>query len=311
MSSEDLKKVCLVGANGNVGAPILAALVAAGDFDVTVLRRSNSASSAPQANVKDAVVAPEFNLEDLTEAFKGQDAVISSFPLSDVNQHLRLVEAAFRAGVRRFIPADFGSCDAASPWAQETLKLYRDKTMVREKVEKLAASSASDGGHFTWTAIVCGHFFDYGLRSGLLHFDLDKKVAQTLDGGNVKASASTLARVAEATVKVLQKPEQTKNRPLYVQSFCLTQLELLSALEKATDSKWTTEDLDSKSFLAKEKAKVDAGDHAAIEEVVFVIGQLEADWRNKEDFAMDLLGLEDENLDDVLTQVLADHKQAS
>jgi nucleoside-diphosphate-sugar epimerase len=311
MASPPFKSVCLVGANGNVGGPMLSALKADGNFEITVLRRSNSSSfHLSQSGVKEAVGSPELSLDELTEALMGQDVVIASFPLKDVNQHLRLVEAAFRAGVRRFVPADFGSCDAASPWAQETLKLYRDKTLVREKLEELAASSASSGGQFTWTAIICGHFFDFGLRSGLLHFDLDTKTAQTLDGGNVKASTSTLRRVAEATVRALRKPQDTANHALYVQSFCLTQMELLAALEKATGSKWKTEDLESMSFLAKEKAKVDAGDRAAIEEVVYVIGTLEADWTTKEDFAMDLLGLKDEDLDQVLAEIVADHQKS-
>jgi putative NADH-flavin reductase len=310
MSSPPFKNVCLIGANGNVGAPILSALEADGSFEITVIRRRSSSSSPSTSKATEITVSPELSLEELTGVLQGQDVVISSFPLKDVNQHLRLVEAAFRAGVRRFIPADFGSCDAASPWAQETLKLYRDKTLVREKLEKLAASSAKQGGHFTWTSIICGHFFDFGLRSGLLHFDLDGQTAQTLDGGNVKASTSTLRRVAEATVRTLKLPQETQNQALYVQSFCITQLELLAALEKATGSKWKTEDLESKSFLEKEKSKADAGDHAAIEEVVFVIGTLEADWRGKEGFAMDLLGLEDEDLDQVLTQVIADHKES-
>ncbi|KAL2204569.1 NmrA-like family protein [Sarocladium strictum] len=305
------QKVCLVGANGNVGGPILQALRADGTFEITVLRRSGSSTSYAQSDVTEVVVSDELALDELTEALKGQDVVISSFPLKDVNQHLRLVEAAFRAGVQRFIPADFGSCDAASPWAQETLKLYRDKTLVRDKLEKLGASSAQEGGHFTWTALICGHFFDYGLKSGLLHFDLKTHTAQVLDGGNTKASASTLGRVAEATVKVLKKPKETANRAIYVQSVCVTQLELLEAIEKVTGVKWTKEDLDSKAFLAEEKAKVDAGDHAAVEEVVYVIGQLEADWREKEGFAMELLGLEDEDLEQILRKVVAEHSHSA
>lgn len=57
------------------------------------------------------------------------------------------------------------------------------------------------------------------------------------------------------------------------------------------------EDLELKSFLEKEKLKVDVGDYVVIEEVVFVIGMLEVDWRGKEGFVMDFLGLEDEDLD--------------
>lgn len=309
-SSTPIKKVCLIGANGTVGSVITKELVKAGCFDVSVLRRSNSSSPSP-AGVTEIPISPALGLEELTKSLAGQDAVVAAFPLKDVSEHLRLAEAAFNAGVLRYIPADYGSCDAASPQAQHHLKLYRDKTAVRVKCEELADKAAADptgASPFTWTSIICGHFFDYGLRSGLLHFDIDTERAQILDAGDIKASASTLRRVGESVVRVLQRQEATRNRAVYVQSFCPTQLEILASLERATGNKWHTQHLDSNAFLERETKRLAAGDHEAIEEIVFVLGTVDADWTRKDGYAMELLGLEDENLDEVICEVLAAHK---
>lgn len=309
-SSPPIKTVCLIGANGTVGSVITRELVQAGCFDVSILRRSNSSSASP-AGVTEIPVSPALELQELTRALSGQDAVVAAFPLKDVSEHLRLVEAAFNAGVRRYIPADYGSCDAASPQAQHHLRLYRDKTAVRTRCEELSQMAAEDqtgASPFTWTSIICGHFFDYGLGSGLLHFNLDAERAQILDAGDIKASASTLRRVGESVVRVLQRHQDTRNRAVYVQSFCPTQLEILASLERATGNKWHTQHLDSNAFLERESKRLEAGDGEATEEIVFVLGTVDADWTRKDGFAMELLGLQDENLDQVVREVVAAHK---
>ncbi|KAH7129423.1 hypothetical protein B0J13DRAFT_138016 [Dactylonectria estremocensis] len=299
-----LNKVCLVGGNGNLGTVLLDGLVNAGDFTVSVAKRASSKSSPSHASTTTRITIPDdMSVAGLTEALRGQDVVIASFPLADVNQHLRLVEAASLAGVKRFVPADFGSCDAASPNARRLLKLYRDKDLVRQKCEETAAANPS----FSWTALVCGHFFDYGVHDGLLHFDLAAKTADILDDGSARASASTLRRVAEATVAALRRPEPTRNRTLYVQSFCVSQPEVLAALERATGgTPWTQRTVDSKAFVEDASRRLEANyTKHAMEEIVFVLGALEADWTKEEGFAMELLGLEDEDLDQVVAEVVA------
>ena len=296
-----------MGANGTLGSVLLAGLLSAGCFDVTVLRRANSTSKASSQTAKTVSVPGDLPLEELTAAFTGQDAVVAAFPLSDVSQHLRLAQAAYDAGVRRFIPADFGSCDASSKQAQHHLPLYRKKTQVRDKCEELGAAAAAEGKPFTWSSLVCGHFFDYGLRSGLLHFDLDKRTADILDAGDIKASASTLRRIAEATVATLQRPDATANRALFIQSFCPTQLEIFASLEEATGHVWHQRSVDSNAYLALQSKLAAEGSHQAVEDVVFVLGTVDADWTRRDEFAMDLLGLKDESLDDVIAQVVAEH----
>jgi hypothetical protein len=310
-----LKKVCLVGANGSLGKVLLKGLVEASCFDISILRRSNSTSTTDAslpAPLNVLSVSPEYPIDELVSVFRGQDAVVLSFRMNDVQQHLRIVEAAFKAGVKRVVPSDWGSCDAASRQAQDRLQIYRDKNRVQMRCEDLAASAATEGGGggvFTWSSIVCGHFFDEGLRDGLLHFNLDTHTAQILDGGAIKASASTLRRIAESLVRTLQRPDPTANRKLYVQSFCPTQLEIYASLERATGKVWHQQSVDSNAFLDRETRRLREGHKDAEEHIVFVLGTVDADWTTREGFAMGVLGLEDENMDEVIDEVVAMHKK--
>ncbi|KAJ4171121.1 hypothetical protein NW754_007266 [Fusarium falciforme] len=282
VSKMSLNKVLLVGANGNLGTVLLEGLVASKSFDISVAKRASSTSTPAYASSTTSVTIPD----DIT---------------------CGLAEASAKAGVKRFIPADFGSCDAQSEEAKKLLKLYRDKDLVREKCVELAAENPG----FSWTSLVCGHFFDFGIRDGLLHFNLDTNEAVILDKGDVPASAATLRRVAEALVAVLKRPDTTKNRLLYVQSFRKTQLEVLASLEKATGATWTREFVDSKAFLDREvnKLSVNFSKHA-MEEIVFVLGTLDADWTKRDEaFAMEELGLEDEDLDKVVQEVVDQWKK--
>jgi hypothetical protein len=299
-----ISSVTIVGANGTLGSEVLRALVSSGTFSVSVLRRESSSSPGYGGAVKILEVSDNFAVDDLATALQGQDAVVACFPLRNLDDHLHLVEASASAGVKRFIPADFGSCDASSPRAQELLKLYRDKDSVRKKAEELAVNYPD----FSWTSLVCGHFFDWGLLHGFLHFDLKNHKADILDGGIHKASLSTLSRIAEGVIKVLQREESTKNRVLFIQSFCVTQVDILRSLEKASGIKWTVRELESEPYMKEVKVKVDAGDREAVEDLVYALGAIDGNWEEKDEFAMGELGLVDENLDDVVTRVFNSQK---
>lgn len=300
-------KVVLVGANGNLGSQLLPALLSA-QHSITILHRANSSSKPPHADnplVTIKNVDGDFPIPELTEALRGHDAVVAAFPLPHrLQHHLRLAYAAASAGVKRFVPADWGSCDAAHPEALKRLQIYRDKVKVRERCEELAR----EFGSFSWTALVCGHFFDWGLKDELLHFDIKKEEAIILDGGNAKCSASTLFRVGQALNRILAQLDDTANRCVFVQSFNPTQLELLAACEKATGSKWTRKEVKSQEFMDEQQKLVDAGDEHAVHEIVFALGTMDADWTQRKEFSNGLLGLEDESLDDVVKRCVDEVK---
>lgn len=302
-----LTNIVLVGANGRLGPAVLDTLLAASTFRVTVLSRASSPSNlAYPSAVRVALVSDDPSIDELAIVLQAQDAhaVIVTVPSSMVELQLRLADAAVRAGVKRFIPADFGSCDSSSPRALSLMPLYKKKQQVRQYLQQLAAA-----GGITWTSLVCGHFFDFGLASGLLGFQIAEKSAKIFDGGDIRWSATTLATIGAAVVQVLRKDESTQNRMLYIQSFSLTQNELLRSLEKAAGTGWRVEHVNSAEYITKVKAEVDRHPHdvQAAEDLVGVVGMLDADWEAKDDFANGLLEMRAEDLDQVVRRVVVSH----
>ena len=136
--------------------------------------------------------------------------------------------------------------------------------------------------------------------------DLSARKARIFDGGDIKWSATTIDTIATAVVRVLQNEGETKTRMLYIQSFCVTQNEVLSSLEQVTGRDWQVEHVDSEKHIKEVKREVDTNpDNAeAIENLVSVVGIVDANWEGKGDFANLLLGLKDEDLDEVVRRVI-------
>lgn len=301
-----LRNITVVGANGRLGRTILDALLAEPSFTVTVIARSSSKSTFP-AGVTTKQISDSFPPEELIPALQGQDAVITT--VSGINSKLQIqvADAAFQAGVKRFIPADFGSFDSSSELSLKMMPQYVAKGDVRRHLEKLAAERDSPAtAAFSWTSLVCGHFFDY-LPDGLLQVFPDRYYARIFDGGEIKWSATTLNTVAQATVAVLLKAEETRNRRLFIQSFLITQNQLLAVLEKVTGRKWEAEHVESEKFMLETKSEIerDPGNHVAREDLVGVVGIVEGNWEEKESFANGLLGLQGEDLEAVVRRVLS------
>lgn len=296
-----IKNVCLLGANGNVGPMVLHALVKDG-FNVTVLKRASSKSSSDYpSGVKVAEVDDAFAVDDLVPIFQGQDAVVVTIKGTQVDIQKRLADASLKAGVKRFIPADFGSCDSSSPHAQDCVPLFANKTELRSYLTELTKKNEG----FTWSSIVCGHFFDWD--TAFLHLWPQEKRADIVKDGTLKASYSTLARVGEATSRILQRPTKTANRVLFIQSFCVTQPEIVKAFEKASNSKYEVAWLDADSYEREQKAKRDGGDKDALENLVWLLGAIEGNWEERDEFAMGLLGLGNEDLDDAVKKVVKEN----
>lgn len=294
-------KVTLVGATGNLGEPILDALVNEGVFKITVLQRASSKSKPGHLDkVQVDTISDSLPIDELTEKLRGQDALVVCYRAKDASEQIKFGQAAAAAGVKRLIPADFGSCDSNGKRERELVKLFDLKQQIRESLQKLAEEHEG----FSWTSLVNGHFFDWGLRESFLHFDLKTRKAEIIDDGNTKSSQATLAQIAKATVSILQRPEATKNKMLFIQSFCVSQNDVLRSLEKAMGVKWEVEYVESEKFIREKKALADQGNKDAIEDLVFVLGAINGNWETRPDFAMDLLGLQDEDLDTIVQQVV-------
>lgn len=216
-------KVALAGATGNLGPAILNQLVNDG-FKVTVLTRKSSTHSFPSSVT---VISVDYDsLDSLTNALKGQEAVISTLAPAAIATQLLLVEAAAKAHVRRFIPSEFG-CDTLNEKCR-ALPVFKAKVAVQDALKKEAAS-----GGMTYTLISSGPFLDWGIMVGFI-MSLKGKSINLYDGGDRVFSTTSLPTIAKAVAGVLTYPEQTKDRALYVQDTSTTLKKLAAMGKKAT-----------------------------------------------------------------------------
>lgn len=293
-----IKRVAIIGVTSRIGPNILAELEASSLFTlITILQRESSKSIPPHSSSTKVTTLPnDYPSDAVVSALRGHDALISALPGSAVEPHKHLADACIEAGVKRFIPADYGSVDSSDSVVAALVPLYKQKTAVREYLTDLSSRHPE----FSWTSLVCGHFFDYGLQTELLAFNVPQRTAEIFDGGDAKWSASTLTQIGKAVVGVLRKPEETRNKMLYIQSFCVSQNEVLVELEKAAGGKFEVTQLSSEEYIKGKKVAVDQGDRDATEQMVAVLGLTRADWTSEKEFANELLGLKEEDLGEVV-----------
>ena len=140
-------------AGGNIGPAICTALDEDPAFNLSILSRKGSKSKfAP--HIKVIPVDGSYPEEELVGAFQGQDAVICVLNPNLVDATKAAINAAVKAGVKRFIPSEFGT-ETIEPKMQATVPIFAKK---REIVEYLM-SKEKDG--LTWTAVTNGGFFDW------------------------------------------------------------------------------------------------------------------------------------------------------
>ena len=148
--------------------------------------------------------------------------------------------------MQRFIPSEFGS-DTQNAHAA-SLPVFASKKDMESRLEGLAAQ-----GHISYTYIFNGPFLDFGLAAGFLGLDLQQRKVTYLDAGEARFSTTTCATVARVVTGVLARPEQTRNRAVYVHDAALSLKDLLRLAKRALgDEGWT--EVDGGTAAAGEKA---------------------------------------------------------
>ncbi|KAH8714705.1 isoflavone reductase [Ilyonectria robusta] len=234
-----LKNVSLVGASGNVGSSVLPELLKS-DLVLSAVTRETSSAKFPEGVTH---VKSDFSLSSLTEAFKGQDAVISMLPITALGDQAVVIEAAIAAGVKRFIPSEYGS-DSTSDAVIAVVPFFEGK---KKYLEYLKSQESS----ISWTALFTGPFFDWGLAAGFVGFDFATKTSTLIDGGKTRFTTSNVAQIGRAIVAVLSHATETANKLVFVESFTTTQLEIHAALEKASGEEWKVVNKTSESVRAE------------------------------------------------------------
>ncbi|KAF1821835.1 NAD(P)-binding protein [Dissoconium aciculare CBS 342.82] len=249
--SSPYKTVAIVGASGSLGAPLLERLLKSDFVRIRVLKRASSKSTFP-ANVE--VVDVDFSsLDSITEALRGQDVLVSTITMEALGDQIKYIDAAIAAGVKRFLPSEFGS-NLEVPSVRR-LPVYATKVKVQDYLAQKAAE-----GLISYTSFYNNVFLDWGVEKSFLIDRVNSSIT-FYDDGESEWSTTTLASVADGVVGVINHPTETHNRAVYVHNTVLTQKKLLEVAQKADPArKWTINHITIDEVIAKADASVAKGD---------------------------------------------------
>lgn len=139
-------------ASGNLGISIQDHLSTRPDlsFRVSVVTRKDSSTEFPASF---NVIRTDYSLESLEQSFKGQDAVVMLLPPESSVRHQTVIDAARRAGVKRFFPSEFG-VRTNHPAFHDNVVLCKKKWSHIKHLEKTQDA-------MSWTAIFCNPWIDH------------------------------------------------------------------------------------------------------------------------------------------------------
>lgn len=289
-------------ASGVLGQGILRALGASNAFDVTVLSRPDSQSEFPPDT---KVVKIAYDYPNLVEVFRNQDAVICATGLSAIAHQTVIIDACIEAGVSRYITNDFGNPHDFTG-LPELEFARKPKLEILEYVKQKAAQHKN----FMWTALATGHFLDYAIKKfPAFGFNIAEKTSRLVDDGVEPFSSTTVDDIGKAVVGILEHPSETANQYLLVRTLETTQNDILKSLiDQTGGADWKIEHITAGELYEKGKIGLSKGDRGAILDLlpaqIFTRGAGRSTLP-KERYDNELLGVREQNVDEVIGKILA------
>jgi len=300
------KNVLLIGAGGSIGSVVLKAFVAEPSLSVTVLKRESSHAALPP-HVASVTVPDSYPTDALIDAFRGHDVIVSCMASLSVSDQFRFIDAAIVAGVRRYVPSEYG-LNNMFPEAQALNAVFRDKGAVQTYLRERAAE-----GKIEWMSISCGMWISWSMQHDFLGMRVRKNEVTFWDKGEGRFSVTTEENTALGLVNALIKiPADTKNTNVLLSEFITTPKELMAEIERQTGEKFTVDLIDSWTRIPELQARYASGEVAAVYgllEAGFVTGRYGADLEKEGKLFNKRLGLKGHTLQEVVADALQNLKQ--
>ncbi|KAF6826509.1 hypothetical protein CPLU01_09626 [Colletotrichum plurivorum] len=247
-----LRKVAVIGGTGELGHVIVQQLLAAGNFHVTIVTRDARGAKQNIPAAAKVVTAENESLDDLNNAFRRQDAVVCAVPGHLEALLLRILDAAIAAGVRRFIPSEFGSDHSQS--AAHSIPLSAAKIKVAEALQE-----AAELGKIEYTSILGGPWIEW-----IMAFDegmsIPKRKFYRHDGGDIPFGLSTRQAFGDAVAGALRRPEETRNKVFTIEVISLTQNRILELVkETLPDLEFDIIEVNTKERFERGLKKITSG----------------------------------------------------
>lgn len=104
------------------------------------------------------VIQTSYAEPELVEILKGQDAVISTVGATGFSDQKALIDAAIKAGVKRFIPSEL-STNTLSAAVRELVPVFEAKKAILDYLREKESTG------LTWTGLAGGPLLDWVSRT--------------------------------------------------------------------------------------------------------------------------------------------------
>lgn len=172
----------------------------------------------------------------------------------DFELQRRIADAVVTAGVKRFIPHEFGH-DTLNPGIQARIPKYAGRAKSLEHLQHLSMSNLK----FEWTAIATGYTLDASLINDDLGFDLEWYSATIHGIGTESFAASSLERVGHVVRSVIKEWDHVRNQYIYAAGIVTSANEVLRSAEKATGREWTVGNYDVEDCIREGTTRIERG----------------------------------------------------
>ncbi|KAJ2787803.1 hypothetical protein GGI15_000435 [Coemansia interrupta] len=203
------------------------------EFAITLVTRHESldktksfVAGEPQIPVCTVDYGDEFSI---SEAFSNQDVVISLLAFGGEAHQIAAVKAAIKAGVKWFIPSEFG-VDLDHP-TNKKFPFFAQKLKVRQLLESQS--------EMAYTYVLTGLFADQFLIP-FRKWDTEAGTVVVPGDGTAKNSFTARKDVAAYTVAILRRPDQFKNTSARLASYTLSYNEWIEAVDRVSGRKFKT-----------------------------------------------------------------------
>ncbi|KAF2204076.1 NAD(P)-binding protein [Delitschia confertaspora ATCC 74209] len=305
-----IEKVAIVGASGQMGKHLTAALLNTGKHTVTAITRIDSNSKLPEGL---KVARVDYSGEDdtaLIDALRGQQALIITMSVMAPRDTIpKLISAAAKAGVPYILPNWFGH-DAANKELCDDSMLSMARDAIRGQITSLGVSK--------YLQLVCNFWYEFSLGGGpdRYGFDFAKRKFIIFDDGNVPINTTTWPQCGRAIANALslkELPEDEKdqsptlsrfaNGSIYISSFRLTQRDMFESVKRVTgttDADWTITHENSEQRWKDGQADLRKGNWNSFTKQLYsrmFFNNGDGDYESRRGLDNDALGLPQEDLD--------------
>lgn len=138
-------------------------------------------------------------------------------------------------------------------------------------------------------------------------YNIREQKVSLFNGGKDKWSTTTMHTIGLAVKNALLIPEETANRYLFIDSFTVSQNQVLASFEKATGSKWTIEQVDAEEMKNSGLEKMSRGDFSGAMSLIRYINCVTGHGGNYAEYettANKLLSLPKETLDEAVAKII-------